>query len=204
MFQPHRYTRTLALKEEFGRAFDQADAVLIADVYPASEKAIPGVSGQMIVDAMRTHGHPHVEFQPDIRRIHQNAGLEIQDGDLILSLCAGNVHEAGRAWSATWLHATSCFPQWVLARSGFTNRFRDTPPCALAARRNFGRSPKLKRALPIWSSSVSTKTSRLWSWVAVQTCSCAMGACPVWWLIFPKANSPATSYMATKLLQVSA
>ena len=95
MFQPHRYTRTLALKEEFGRAFDQADAVFIADVYPASEKPIPGVSGQMIVDAMRTHGHPHVEFQPDIRRIHQNAGLEIQDGDLVLSLGAGNVHEAG-------------------------------------------------------------------------------------------------------------
>jgi UDP-N-acetylmuramate--alanine ligase len=95
MFQPHRYTRTLALKEEFGRAFDQADAVFIADVYPASEKPIPGVSGQMIVDAMRTHGHPHVEFQPDIRRIHQNAGSEIQDGDLVLSLGAGNVHEAG-------------------------------------------------------------------------------------------------------------
>ena len=57
MFQPHRYTRTLALKEEFGRAFDQADSVFIADVYPASEKPIPGVSGQMIVDAMRTHGH---------------------------------------------------------------------------------------------------------------------------------------------------
>ncbi len=95
MFQPHRYTRTLALKEEFGRAFDQADAVFIADVYPASEKPIPGVSGQMIVDAMRTHGHPHVEFQPDIRRLHQNAGLEVQDGDLVLSLGAGNVHEAG-------------------------------------------------------------------------------------------------------------
>ena len=95
MFQPHRYSRTLALKEEFGRAFDQADSVFIADVYPASEKPIPGVSGQMIVDAMRAHGHPHVEFQPDIRRIHQNAGLEIQDGDLVLSLGAGNVHEAG-------------------------------------------------------------------------------------------------------------
>jgi UDP-N-acetylmuramate--alanine ligase len=95
MFQPHRYTRTLALKEEFGRAFDQADAVFIADVYPASEKPIPGVSGQMIVDAMRAHGHPHVEFQPSIRRIHQNAGVEIEDGDLVLSLGAGNIHEAG-------------------------------------------------------------------------------------------------------------
>ena len=95
MFQPHRYSRTLALKEEFGRAFDQADSVFVADVYPASERPIPGVSGQTIVDEMRTHGHPHVEFQPDIRRIHRNAGWEIQDGDLVLSLGAGNIHEAG-------------------------------------------------------------------------------------------------------------
>ncbi len=95
MFQPHRYTRTLALKEEFGRAFDQANAVFIADVYPASEKPIPGVSGQTIVDAMRAHGHPHAEFQPNIAHIHRNAAMEILDGDLILSLGAGNIHEAG-------------------------------------------------------------------------------------------------------------
>ena len=95
MFQPHRYTRTLALREEFGRAFDQAEAVFIADVYPASEKPIPGVSGQMIVDALRAHGHPHAEFQPSIRHIHRNAGMEIEDGDLVLSLGAGNIHEAG-------------------------------------------------------------------------------------------------------------
>ncbi len=95
MFQPHRYTRTLALKEEFGRAFDQADAVFIADVYPASEKPIPGVSGQTIVDAMLAHGHPLAEFQPDITLIHRNAAAEIIDGDLVLSLGAGNIHEAG-------------------------------------------------------------------------------------------------------------
>jgi UDP-N-acetylmuramate--alanine ligase len=94
MFQPHRYTRTLALKDEFGGAFDGADAAFIADVYPASEKPIPGVSGQMIVDAMRSHGHQRVEFQADLRRIHQNAGAEIEEGDLILSLGAGNIHEA--------------------------------------------------------------------------------------------------------------
>ena len=87
-------TRTLALKEEFGRAFDGADLAFIADVYPASEKPIPGVSGQMIVEAMRSHGHQHVEFRPDVRQIHQSAGVEIEDGDLILSLGAGNIHEA--------------------------------------------------------------------------------------------------------------
>jgi len=95
MFQPHRYTRTLALKEEFGRAFDQADAVFIANVYPASEKPIPGVSGQTIVDAILANGHKSAVHQPDILKIHQNAAAEIEDGDLILSLGAGNIHEAG-------------------------------------------------------------------------------------------------------------
>ncbi|MFZ4682179.1 MAG: UDP-N-acetylmuramate--L-alanine ligase, partial [Terrimicrobiaceae bacterium] len=95
MFQPHRYTRTLALKDEFGRAFDQADAVFIANVYPASEKPIPGVSGQTIVDAILANGHKSAVHQPDILKIHQNAAAEIEDGDLILSLGAGNIHEAG-------------------------------------------------------------------------------------------------------------
>ncbi|HEY5769784.1 MAG TPA: UDP-N-acetylmuramate--L-alanine ligase, partial [Terrimicrobium sp.] len=100
MFQPHRYTRTLALREEFGRAFDQADAVFIADVYPASEKPIPGVSGQMIADAVSAHGHQQTTFQPEINRIHRNAGSAIEDGDLILSLGAGNIHEAAARLTA--------------------------------------------------------------------------------------------------------
>jgi len=94
MFQPHRYTRTLALKDEFGRAFHQADVVFIANIYPASEQPIPGVSGQTIVDAMLAHGHQHAIHQPDILKIHQTAAAEIKDGDLILSLGAGNIHEA--------------------------------------------------------------------------------------------------------------
>jgi len=95
MFQPHRYTRTLALKEEFGRAFGLADHVFVANVYPASEKPIPGVSGQTIVDAVLANGHPSAFHEEDITRIHQLAGARIQDGDIILSLGAGNIHEAG-------------------------------------------------------------------------------------------------------------
>ncbi len=95
MFQPHRYTRTLALKEEFGRAFGLADHVFVANVYPASEKPIPGVSGQTIVDAVLANGHPSAVHEEDIRKIHQLAGARIQDGDIILSLGAGNIHEAG-------------------------------------------------------------------------------------------------------------
>lgn len=95
MFQPHRYSRTLDLKEEFGRAFDQADAVFVADVYPESEKPIAGVSGQTIVDAMLAHGHSSALHEPDILRIHRHAAAMIEEGDLILSLGAGNIHEAG-------------------------------------------------------------------------------------------------------------
>lgn len=95
MFQPHRYTRTLALKEEFGRAFHHADHVFVADVYAASEKPLPGVSGATIVEALRANGHPSALHVPEIEKIHREAAAVIEDGDLVISLGAGNIHEAG-------------------------------------------------------------------------------------------------------------
>lgn len=95
MFQPHRYTRTLALKDEFGRAFDNADHVFVADVYAASEKPLPGVSGATIVEALKANGHPSAFHVPEVARIYREAAMVIEDGDLIISLGAGNIHEAG-------------------------------------------------------------------------------------------------------------
>jgi UDP-N-acetylmuramate--L-alanine ligase/UDP-N-acetylenolpyruvoylglucosamine reductase len=95
MFQPHRYSRTLALKEEFGRAFNDADCVFIANVYPASEKPIPGVSGLTIVEALERNGHVFARFQAEVPKLAWEVGPEIEDGDLILSLGAGNIHECG-------------------------------------------------------------------------------------------------------------
>jgi UDP-N-acetylmuramate--L-alanine ligase/UDP-N-acetylenolpyruvoylglucosamine reductase len=95
MFQPHRYTRTLALKEEFGKAFDLADHVFVADVYAASEQPLPGVSGATIVEALLGHGHPSARHVPDIALIHRAAAAVIEAGDLVISLGAGNIHEAG-------------------------------------------------------------------------------------------------------------
>lgn len=100
LFQPHRYTRTVALKDEFGRAFHDADAVFVGDIYPASEKPIPGVSGLTIVDALRAAGHPSAEFRQEIKHLLWAAGPQIQDGDLIISLGAGNIHECGRQLAA--------------------------------------------------------------------------------------------------------
>src|SRR5450432_4273825 len=69
MFQPHRYSRTLALKDQFATAFQGADAVFVADVYPASEKPIEGVSGATIADAMTKAGQTGGAFVSDRRQI---------------------------------------------------------------------------------------------------------------------------------------
>src|SRR5439155_873682 len=63
MFQPHRYSRTKALRKEFGHAFDQADRVVITDVYGSNESPMPGVSGQMIVYELAAHGHCGASYQ---------------------------------------------------------------------------------------------------------------------------------------------
>ena len=93
MFQPHRYSRTKALRREFGRAFDNADHVVVTDIYPASEIALEGISGQTIADEIAAHGHRGVTYQPRLDRLHCDVGNMIAAGDLILSLGAGNIHE---------------------------------------------------------------------------------------------------------------
>jgi UDP-N-acetylmuramate--L-alanine ligase/UDP-N-acetylenolpyruvoylglucosamine reductase len=97
MFQPHRYTRTLALKDDFGTAFKDAEAVYVADVYPASEKPIPGVSGQTIVDAITATGQGGAVFMRDRFQIPIEIGRQILPNDLVLSLGAGHIHEQGAA-----------------------------------------------------------------------------------------------------------
>lgn len=93
MFQPHRYSRTKALRREFGAAFDDADHVFVTDVYAASESALPGITGQTVADAISSHGHRAVSYQPRLDRLHADMGRMLAVGDLVLSLGAGNVHE---------------------------------------------------------------------------------------------------------------
>ncbi len=93
MFQPHRYSRTKALSNEFGRSFDDADYVVVTDVYPASEVPIPGISGATIADKIATHGHRGVSYQPRLEWVHRDVGNMLGSGDLVMSLGAGNIHE---------------------------------------------------------------------------------------------------------------
>src|SRR6476661_4102211 len=93
MFQPHRFSRTKALCREFGSAFDDADLVMVTDVYPASEPPIPGITGQTIVDEIVRHAHHGVTYQPHLQSVHRDVGNMLETGDLVLSLGAGNIHE---------------------------------------------------------------------------------------------------------------
>ncbi len=95
LFQPHRYTRTLHLMDDFARAFHDADRVVLLDIYAASEKPIEGVTSQVLADRMRQFGNRGVEYagaaQAGVDAIVRGA----QPGDLILTLGAGSVSLLG-------------------------------------------------------------------------------------------------------------
>ena len=93
MFQPHRYSRTKALRKEFGAAFDDADHVVVTDVYGSNEQPEPGISGQLIVDEIAAYGHRGVTYQPRLDWVRRDVGNMLDSGDLVLSLGAGNIHE---------------------------------------------------------------------------------------------------------------
>ena len=95
LFQPHRYTRTAHLMDEFARAFHQADSVFVMDIYAASEKPIEGVTAQALVERIRQFGHRSVEYVGTLAHGVDALAAVVEDGDLALTLGAGNVWQAG-------------------------------------------------------------------------------------------------------------
>ena len=98
LFQPHRYSRTQSLAPEFGEAFDAADCVVVTDVYAAGEAPIEGVSGDLIVQAIREHGKPASAVYAPTKdeAIAAMAGL-VRPGDLVFTMGAGDVTAFGPA-----------------------------------------------------------------------------------------------------------
>jgi UDP-N-acetylmuramate--alanine ligase len=95
IFQPHRYTRTEYLMDEFGRSFHQADTVHVLEIYAASEKPIEGVTGAALTERIREFGHRWVEFAGTIDDAAESVLKVAAEGDVILTLGAGNVWQAG-------------------------------------------------------------------------------------------------------------
>ncbi len=97
LFQPHRYSRTKALFEDFLTAFHDADLLYIMDIYPASEKPIEGVSGTRLCEAIRARGHKKVRFLGDRSSIAREVAQELLPGDMFITLGAGDVTKLGPA-----------------------------------------------------------------------------------------------------------
>ncbi len=95
LFQPHRYSRTQKLADDFGKALQAADLVFVTSVYAASEDPIEGISGQTIVDAIHANGDTKAVYLPNLSTVHHVVGNALKYDDLFLTLGAGNVHEAG-------------------------------------------------------------------------------------------------------------
>jgi UDP-N-acetylmuramate--alanine ligase len=96
VFQPHRYTRTRFLRQEFLTAFNEADVVLVMDIYPAGEMPIPGVSAADLADGIRAHGHRDVTYVGgDKARVLEHLVQITRPGDLVLTQGAGDVSQLG-------------------------------------------------------------------------------------------------------------
>jgi len=92
VFQPHRYSRTRDLLDEFGAAFADADTVVVLPIYAASEEPLPGITAELLAE--RIHG-PNVQFAPDFPTAVAAVVAEARQGDLILTLGAGSVSQLG-------------------------------------------------------------------------------------------------------------
>jgi len=96
VFQPHRYSRTAALGEDFGRCFDDADSVVLMDVYGAGETPVPGVSGKTVLDALLDHeARAQVAYFPHRGDIHNYVAARVREGDLVMTMGAGDVTTVG-------------------------------------------------------------------------------------------------------------
>jgi len=95
LFQPHRFTRTEALWDEFCTAFEGADVVLLTDIYAAGEAPRPGITAQALAQALAAATPARVEYAGPLAQATRRLVAEARPGDVVLTLGAGNVHAAG-------------------------------------------------------------------------------------------------------------
>ena len=91
VFQPHRYTRTAALGPAFGQPLAEADKVIVTDVYSAGEAPQPGVTGRLVAEAVSAAGGD-VRYVPSIRSVAETIVPELEEGDVVLLLGAGDIN----------------------------------------------------------------------------------------------------------------
>ena len=95
VFQPHRYSRTHDLLDEFANAFEQADILYVTPIYAAGEESIEGVSGEILAERIRATGHPAVHWMEKQDALFNRLISELRPGDTVLTLGAGDVWKVG-------------------------------------------------------------------------------------------------------------
>ncbi|MEM7769374.1 MAG: UDP-N-acetylmuramate--L-alanine ligase [Cyanobacteria bacterium P01_A01_bin.37] len=92
VFQPHRYSRTATFLEDFAQSFNEADLIVISDIYSAGEQKTYGMSGRVVAEAIAQH-HPHVIYRPTLTDVEIFLKDALKSGDLVLFLGAGNLNK---------------------------------------------------------------------------------------------------------------
>ena len=93
VFQPHRYTRLSHLMNEFATSFNQADVLLITEIYAAGEEPIPQATGRVLYESIKQFGHKNVHFEPDMKDLPSRLRKLARPGDIIIVLGAGNIYK---------------------------------------------------------------------------------------------------------------
>lgn len=93
IFQPHRYSRTKHLMESFFSAFNDADQLLLLDIYPAGEKEIEDVHSQRLAEGVKEYGHKNVEYIGGTESVIPQLQKMLKPGDVVMALGAGNIGE---------------------------------------------------------------------------------------------------------------
>lgn len=96
VFQPHLYSRTQDLYQEFGLSFFDAEVCVVTDVYPSREEPIEGVSGKLITDAAREYGHRQVHYVEDKKALPDKLKELAEPGDVIITMGAGDIYKYGQ------------------------------------------------------------------------------------------------------------
>ncbi len=95
VFQPHRYTRTQSLIDEFATAFENADSLFVLDIYPAGETPIPEITGEALARRIGEKGTPPTKYASSFENAATSVIADAQEGDMILTLGAGSVSQLG-------------------------------------------------------------------------------------------------------------
>jgi len=101
IFQPHRYTRTKFLMDDFARCFDGAERVFVLDIYPASEPPIPGITTERLIARMRELGFERAQYAPSEQTLVEELASSVAPGDLVLTIGAGSVWKVGEVLADT-------------------------------------------------------------------------------------------------------